>query len=44
MSLSMIPKDLLPIIGNYVFPSADDYCKLLSDDNSKYMCDLVIKQ
>ncbi len=28
---AMIPKDLLPIIGQYTFPSVDDFCASLND-------------
>ncbi len=31
----MIPKDLLPIIGQYTFPSIHEFCRSLTNDNEK---------
>ncbi len=36
MSHSMIPKELLPIIGDYVFPTIDDFCESLPNDDAKW--------
>lgn len=42
MSGTMIPKELLPIIGNYVFPSVDEFCSSLTESDKKLALKRII--
>ncbi len=45
MSNSMIPKDLLPIIGEYVFPNRDDMCDALTGkDDIMYVVKKLLRK